>query len=62
MTSGSPVVKITAKTALKGKWVNSIIVTTMFLFSVFISYNVSSVFSVVMGELAANILLIFMSL
>ncbi len=62
MTSGSPVVKITAKTALKGKWVNSIIVTTILLFSVFISYNVSSVISVVMGELAANILFLLMGL
>jgi len=62
MTSGSPVVKVTAKTALKGKWLNSVIVTSIFLFSVFIVYNVSSVFSVVAGDLAATVLLLLMGI
>lgn len=61
MTSGSPVIKRTAKYALKGKWLNAVIVISIFLFSIFVCFNTASILSYVAGELVANILMIILS-
>ena len=62
MSQSSQVVKITAKAALKDKWLRAIVVSSIFLFTVLVCYNISSVFSIVAGDIAANVLLAVMLL
>lgn len=58
MSQSSQVVKITAKASLKNKWVMPIIVTSIFLFTVLICYNIASVLSIIAGDIPANVLLV----
>ena len=56
MSSTSNAVKITAKTALKEKWIKAIIACCIIIFSFFIISNSISVLSEVVGEIAAQII------
>lgn len=50
MSIGTNVVKITAKTALKGNWVKATIACMVLIFTVFISSNIAGLLSVVTGN------------
>lgn len=57
MSASSHVIKLTAKTALKGNWASAIITSAVTVFAYFIFNLVSSVLSMVIGDIAANIIL-----
>ena len=50
MVAPSPVIKKTAKTALSGHWLQSIVVSVMFVFSFFIGELAASLVSIVSGN------------
>ncbi len=61
MSNGSGAVKITAKTALGGNWVSSIVSLCIFIFSVFILGNSCAIIETIAGKLISfAVMLIFL--
>lgn len=61
MTIGTNVVKITAKTALKGNWIKTIAACMVLVFTVLICTNAAGLLSFVTGETAATVISILMA-